>query len=176
MKTVDEETVEESDGSLHAVKTISIQGSLVDGYEVPLEIDTGASRSILSENMFRTIWPKRTLVASNVKLGTYSKEPLPVVGAMNVNVEYSGQTHKFVLLVVKGSGPTQLGRDWMLVIRLDWQQINYASSSGYQELLNKHADVFQDSLGTFKGCKARIEVKPDAKLRYCKARTVPFAL
>ena len=26
-------------------------------------------------------------------LSKYSKEPLPVVGAMNVNVEYSGQTH-----------------------------------------------------------------------------------
>ena len=27
------------------------------------------------------------IVASNVKLSTYSKEPLPVVGAMNVKVE-----------------------------------------------------------------------------------------
>ena len=141
-----------------------------------MEIDTGASRSIISESMFRSILPKRKLVASNVKLSTYSKEPLPVVGAMNVNVEYSGQTYKLVLLVVKGSGPTLFGRDWMHVIRLDWQQINYAFSSGLQELLNKHADVFQDGLGTFKGRKARIEVEPDAKPRYCKARTVPFAL
>ena len=181
-KTVDEETVEESDGSLHAVRTTTGRVPpykvqvLVDGCEVPMEIDTGASRSIISESMFRSIWPKRKLVASNVKLSTYSKEPLPVVGAMNVNVEYSGQTHKLVLLVVKGSGPTLFGRDWMHVIRLDWQQINYASSSGLQELLNKHADVFQDGLGTFEGRKARIEVEPDAKPRYCKARTVPFAL
>ena len=64
----------------------------------------------------------------------------------------------------------------MHVIRLDWQQINYASSSGLQELLNKHADVFQDGLGTFRERKARIEVEPDAKPQYCKARTVPFAL
>ena len=181
-KTVDEETVDESDGSLHAVRTTTGRVPpykvqvLVDGCEVPMEIDTGASRSIISESMFRSIWPKRKLVASNVRLSTYSKEPLPVVGAMNVNVEYSGQTHKLVLLVVKGSGPTLFGRDWMHVIRLDWQQINYASSSGLQELLNKHADVFQDGLGTFKGRKARIEVEPDAKPRYCKARTVPFAL
>ena len=174
--------MEESDGSLHAVRTTTGRVPpykvqvLVDGCEVPMLIDTGASRSIISESMFRSIWPKRKLVASNVKLSTYSKEPLPVVGAMNVNVEYSGQTHKLVLLVVKGSGPTLFGRDWMHVIRLDWQQINCASSLGLQELLNKHADVFQDGLGTFKGRKARIEVEPDAKPRYCKARTVPFAL
>ena len=73
-----------------------------------MEIDTGALRSIISESMFRSIWQ---LVASNVKLSTYSKELLPVVGALNVNVEYSGQTHKLVLLAVKESGPTLFGRD-----------------------------------------------------------------
>ena len=36
--------------------------------------------------------------------------------------------------------------------------------------------MLQDGLGPFKGHKARIEVEPDAKPRYCKARTVPFAL
>ena len=69
-KTVDEETVEESDGSLHAVRTTTGRVPpykvqvLVDGCEVPMEIDTGASKSIISESMFRSIWPKRKLVAS----------------------------------------------------------------------------------------------------------------
>ena len=113
---------------------------VVDGCEVPMEIDTGASRSIISESMFRSIRPKRKLVASKVKVSTYSKEPLPVVGALNVNVVYRGQTHELVLLVVKGSGPTLFGRNWMRVICLDWQHIN----------------MFQDGLGKFKGCKAQI--------------------
>ena len=116
MKTVNEETVEESDGSLHAVKTTTGRVPpykvpiLVHGCEVPMEIDTGALRSVVSESMFRSFWPKRKLVASNKYLSTYSKEPLPVVGALNVNAEYCGQTHKLVLLVVKGSGPTLFDR------------------------------------------------------------------
>ena len=142
---------------------------LADSCEVPTEIDTGASRSIISKSMFRSIWLKKKLVAFNEKLSTYSKESLSVVGAMNVNVEYSGQTYKLVLLVVKGSGPTLFGRDLMHVIRLDWQQINSASSLGLQKLLNKQADVFQDGLGTFKGCKAQIEVELNAKPPNCKA-------
>lgn len=39
---------------------------LVDGCEVPMEIDTGASRSIRSESLFRSIWPKRKLSTSSL--------------------------------------------------------------------------------------------------------------
>ena len=53
--------MEESDGSLHAVRTTTGRVPpykvqvLVEGCEVPMEIDTGASRSIISESMFRSI-------------------------------------------------------------------------------------------------------------------------
>ncbi len=39
--------------------------------------------------------------------------------------------------------------------------------------MSKYEDVFRDELGVFKGRKGRIEI---ATPRYCKARTVPFAL
>ncbi len=84
---------------------------LVDKCDVQMEIDTGASRSIMCESIFRSIWPKRKLQASSVKLQTYSKEPLHIVGAVQVHVEYVGQTAQLTLIVVKGDGPTLLGRD-----------------------------------------------------------------
>lgn len=43
-------------------------------------------------------------------------------------------------------------------------------------LLDRYGDMFEAGLGTSKGRKARIEVEPNAKPHYCKARTVPFAL
>ena len=52
-----------------------------------MEIDMGASRSIISESLFRSIWPKRKLSTSSLKLQTYSKESLHVLGALKVNVE-----------------------------------------------------------------------------------------
>ena len=60
---------------------ISLQ---VDEGEIPMEIDTGASMSIMSEDTYRKIWPTRKLEVSNVKLQTYSEESLPVVGAQDV--------------------------------------------------------------------------------------------
>ena len=36
--------------------------------------------------------------------------------------------------------------------------------------------MFKDSLGTFVGCKAKIEVDPSAQPHYCKARTLPYKM
>ena len=84
---------------------------LIDDCRIPMEIDTGASRSIMSESKFRKIWPKKKLEPVQVKLQTNSKEPLPVVGGVWVWVDYEGQTARLPLIVVKGDGPTLLGRD-----------------------------------------------------------------
>ena len=63
----------------------------VDDCKISMQIDTGASVSIMSEDTYRKIWPKKKLVESSVKLQTYSKEPLPVVGTRDVLVQYEGQ-------------------------------------------------------------------------------------
>ena len=50
------------------------------------------------------------------------------------------------------------------------------SSTGLQELLGKHSEVFQTELGTLRGFQAQIHVDPEATPRYCKARTVPYSM
>ena len=102
------------------------------------------------------MWPDRTLEPSSVRLQTYSKGPLTVLGKVNVQVEYEGQNATLPLLVVKGSGPLLLGHDWMSALH------------------PKH--MFRDGLGTFVGRKATIEVDPSAKPRYYKARALPYAM
>ena len=64
----------------------------------------------------------------------------------------------------------------MSVIRVNWAKIHYTPSTGLQGLLEQYSDVLKDSLGTFMGCKAKIEVDPSAQPRYCKARTRPHAM
>ena len=68
------------------------------------------------EGVFRSIWPKRKLQASSIKLQTYSKEPLSVVGSLDVNVEHNDQAAQLTLLVIKGDGPTLLGRALFVLI------------------------------------------------------------
>ena len=52
----------------------------VDDCLITMEVDTGASMSIMAENTFNKLWPRRGLDSTNVKLQNYSKEPIPVVG------------------------------------------------------------------------------------------------
>lgn len=98
------------------------------------------------------------------------------MGTTEVRVLYEGQTPQLQLVVVKGKGPTLMGRDWLSKIRLDWSKIYYTWSAGLESVLSEFKEVFQEELGTFKGFEAKIEVDPNATPRYCKARTVPYAM
>jgi len=148
----------------------------LDGCLVNMEVDTGASLSLMSEVTFSGLWPGRTLQPSNVRLQTYLKEPIPVVGCCCVNVDYNGQTCEMPLVIVAGSGPTLLGRDMLSQIQLDWRQIHHIHTASLQAVLARYPGVFQEGLGTLKGFEAKIYVDPNAPPRFHPARSVPFAL
>ena len=110
----------------------------------------------MSENTFKTLWPGRSLQPSSVRLRTYLKETIPVVGCTNVNVDYNGQLCELPLVVVGGSGPSLLGRDWLSHVQLDWQQINQVYNASLHSVLSRYPGVFHEGLGTLKGFKAKI--------------------
>ena len=71
--------------SLPVVIKVKLDDCLVD-----MEVNTGASISLMSERTFSKMWPGRTLQPSTLKLRTYLKETIPVVGCTTVNVDYDG--------------------------------------------------------------------------------------
>ena len=151
----------------------------IEGITVSMQLDTGASKSLMSESTFRELWPERHLSPSQVSLCSYSGEPIPVLGSVDVNVTYKTQHHKVPLIVVKGSGLTLMGRNWLQVFNLDWQEIFVLQSTEHspvQPIVQKYPNVFQEGLGTLTGFKAKIIVDPAAPPKYCKARTVPYFL
>ena len=115
-----------------------------------MEVDTGASVSIMAEAMYRQLWPGRGLSATPIKLQTYSREPIKVVGSVDVQVCYANQTAPLTLVVVKGEGPTLLGRNWLEKIKLNWGQIHYTLTPGLHQVLGKYTQVFEEGLGTLR--------------------------
>ncbi len=151
----------------------------VNGAEMVMEVDTGAAVSVISEETFKSVWPESPPVVepTRIKLRTYSGHSLQILGNITVLVEYQGQQESLPLLVVKGSGATLLGRNWLNKIRLDWQNIGRLDDRlTLQRILQKYSDVFRDELGAIKGVTAKIEVDQDVQPRFCRARPVPFAL
>ena len=146
-----------------------------------MEVDTGATASLISEQTYKSLWPAEkapALQPSEVKLRTYTGEELKVLGAIDVHVQLGTQQHDLSLLVVPGSGPSLLGRDWMVPIRLDWHSLNKVqpADDSVETLLSRHDTVFRDELGQVTDATAKIYVDPLAPPKFCKARTVPYAL
>ena len=81
------------------------------------------------------------------------------------------------LLVVAGNGPTLLGRDWLERIRLDWHNLYQVRPQSLVEgVLLDYQQLFEESLGTLNGYRASFQVDPVIKPKFCKARTVPYAI
>jgi len=111
---------------------------------------------------------------SDAKLLTYLGEGISVVGSV-VQVVYEGQQAQLPLMVVKGNGPTLLGRNWLKAIRLSWQSIHYTVHAGLTKLLDQYSEVFEDGTGTFKGYEAHLEIDPNVQPRFNKARPVLYS-
>ena len=151
----------------------------LDGKELSMEVDTGASLSLISKTTYKKLWESDTLPElqqTAVKLRTYTGEEIRVLGCINVKVQSKEQEAHLPLLVVKGNGPSLLGRNWLTKLRLNWQEIfSVRTNHSLESLLKQYEGVFKDELGTLKGIEAKLHVDPQAKPFY-KARTVPFAL
>ena len=148
-----------------------------------MEIDTGASLSIISEATYLSTWPEGSrppLRASSAKIRTYSGEALEVRGQIDVSVSYKDHCIELQLLVLSCDGPSLLGRDWLRVLQLDWKELHsirqQSSAQSLQSLLEKHSGVFKDELGSVKGVQVHIHVKADATPRFLRSRPVPYSL
>ena len=149
--------------------------------DLEMEIDTGASLSIMSEQTYHSLWQTQSrpeLQPTTVKLHTYTKEPIKVLGIITVHVCYKEQNKSMPLLVVAGHGPSLLGRDWLAQLKLDWQELYQVNQSEHtlQTILDKHKAVFKDELGEAVGITAKLHVSTNTKPYFCRARPVPHSL
>ena len=154
----------------------------MDVNEKPLsmEIDTGATVSLISTATFKSLFQNTTLEKTSIRLRTYTGKPIAVAGQLKVKVRYKQYMGNHLLYVVKGSGLSLLGRDWLSHIRIDWASIK-AVSQGEQvvdpeALLSQYPDVFKPDLGTITHIKAHLTLKPNAQPQFCRPRSVPFAI
>ena len=155
----------------------------VNGKSLSMEVDTGAAVSLAPESAIASLLSSTTLQPTSIILKTYTGEQIPVKGTLSVDVKYGQQHHKNLkLLVVSGSGPCLMGRDWLKVVRLDWRKIGKVSAtsasieSRVAALQEQYQEVFSETLGTITPFQAKLSVMPGAQPKFFKPRSVPFAL
>ena len=73
-------------------------------------------------------------------------------------------------MVLKGNGPSILGRDWLDCFKINWDKVLDIPS--LEQVLENHKEV----LGLFKGVEVKLALNPEASPTFCKARPVPYAM
>ena len=74
---------------------------MLNGNCTQMEVDTGASVSLISEESFKAIRESgAALRPSNVKLSTCMGEPIEILDVTDVKVEYNAQSYHLSLFAV----------------------------------------------------------------------------
>ena len=120
--------------------------AIINGVELPLDVDTGATVSIISQTTFNRLWDKNNapkIRPSGARLRTYTGEAIKVVGELEVDVFLNKQKDSLNLLVVEGNGPSLLGRDWLKKVRFDWSQLyQFKATSDLNKVLGFYPPCF----------------------------------
>uniref|UniRef100_H3ARR4 Uncharacterized protein n=1 Tax=Latimeria chalumnae TaxID=7897 RepID=H3ARR4_LATCH len=147
----------------------------VEGIDLTMGIDTGASVSVVGETTYNRLGRPK-LKATKTVLRTYTGEPIKVLGEAQMWVSYQGQA-VMVPLIVLGDGPSLLGRNWLNKIQLSWKEIKHVTTALMKssEIAGQFLTFFQEGMGTLRGIKA-IYVDSQVPPKFFKARVVPFAL
>ncbi len=77
---------------------------VVNGTTLHMEVDTGATLSLISQTTYDRLWPKECAPELRdvfVRLRTYTGEELNVLGSAPVTVKYKEQKQDLNLLVVQ---------------------------------------------------------------------------
>ncbi|XP_063828984.1 uncharacterized protein K02A2.6-like [Ostrinia nubilalis] len=148
----------------------------INGAHLKMEIDSGASRTIISEDTYKTLWSTPPpLHSTNVKLVTWTREPLNVIGVANVRATLGNKEAQCELMVVSGRGPSLLGRNWfeplgVYVAGLCW------SNEQIEPFKQEFPELFKEGLGRYNGPEVSLKLRSDAVPKFLRARPVPFPL
>ena len=154
----------------------------LNNVETPMELDTGATLSVMSETTYKSLWEpdaRPNLEPSSACLSTYTGERISVLGQITLNVSYQQQNRRLPIQVVPGKGPTLLGRDWLEKIQIDWHgihQLQTPPTTSVQQVLDRYPAVFSGKLGEITTASASLHVDSSQQPRFFKARPVPYSL
>ena len=97
---------------------------LVNSKPVSMEIDTGASISLINHETFVKLHGNRTRInPTSSRIRTYTGEIVKPKGSMEVQVEYSGQKTRRKIIVVDGNCSNLSGRNILRKIKLNWNEL-----------------------------------------------------
>ena len=159
-----------------------------------MEFDTGAARSLISSQIFYSLYPtgdRPMILPTRTILKKYGDAIIPLLGEASVNVRFQNTSIPLPLLIVNEPGPALFGRDWIRAFGLSVIGPNTLNDSSkilhsreeptiptteINKVLNGFKTLFKSDLGTFKNIEVTLDIDPNVPPKFLKARPVPFSL
>ena len=159
----------------------------VNDRDVEMELDTGASITVFGSKELEEAMGPLNLHDTLVRLKTYGGRTIKPVVVVDVEVENNGQKKTLPVVVTSEPRPILLGRNWLSELDLDWKgvmadvfpvaEVAPRESPGELEaLLEECSEVFGEGLGLMKGTEVHLQLKQEARPKFFRARSVPYAL
>ena len=99
-----------------------------------------------------------------------------MLGEFVTDVQYNGASHRRLpVVVVKGSAPCLLGRNWLERMQICWSEVHALRAPPMERLKRKYPTVFSSQLGKLKNVKVKLDIDSSVAPKFCKARSLPFA-
>ncbi len=108
-------------------------------------------------------------------LKQWSQATLDVTGKIFVEVTYKAARNTLPLFVIRGQGPSLLGRNWFDALGISVEGVHRVQLQSIEEILAEYSEVFQD-IGVCRTPPISIDIDSTITPRFFKARPVPFAL
>ncbi|XP_044764494.1 uncharacterized protein K02A2.6-like [Coccinella septempunctata] len=151
---------------------IKIEDKLIN-----FELDSGAAVTIMSHALFKKSFPKLEIHKTDLKLVTYCKRVLDVVGFSRVKCVYEGKLKHLNVYIVNTDRLPILGREWIRQLNIKLENLNkIGHEQNLQNILHKYPVLSDNSMGKILNLKARSRLKDNANPVFVKARKIPYAL
>ena len=153
----------------------------VNGVKKTFELDTGCGVTVMNVDEFAELWEEGKIPPLKpwpFKLKTYTGQPVKTLGTAKVTAQYRETVKTLPIVVVPGTGPSLLGRQWIRKLGIVWKAVNHIQEekSELQGVLSKYERVFKEELGRLNEAPAKIYANKEARPRFFKPRNLPYAL
>lgn len=162
---------------------------------VIFELDSGSKRTVVNAETYAKIQQTTSLKPTLIQLLDYSGNLVTVTGEAQVTIsDYKRTVHQQSVLVVNNRSNV-LGRDWMVALgwltdnslTFDRVDVHSHSSSVHtveienlprrlQQLLSANKEIFGEATGKAVYSPTALELQPNARPVFRKARPIPMAL
>ena len=159
---------------------------IIENRKCRMEIDTGSLKSVISEKTLNEMFSDIKIERTYTILFGYDHKPLPPLGQLrDLTVSFNKYTRKLNCLVMPGSGPSLIGREWLRAFEL-WplkfpvNTVNEVKKLNaidvHNMIVNKFKKLFSPEPGTYDKGEMKLYLKENVKPVALKARHVPYAL